>query len=144
MAGSSEPGWIEAVTSQGSTERIRPVTITTTSGSAKPSASQRCSFKNLILMTLILDRFEDQGARIRRYLKENIFFDLSVAPQWGRAQLECAVKVFGPDHILYGGSYPIRRDWFQEGVGYVRALTIPDADKALILGGNARRLFKLT
>jgi len=90
-----------------------------------------------------VDRFEDQSARIRRYLKENVYFDLSGAPQWGKAQLECAVKVFGADHILYGGSYPIRRDWFQQGIGYVRSLVIPDADKALILGGNATRLFKL-
>ena len=90
-----------------------------------------------------VDRFEDQTARIRRYLKENVFFDLSGAPQWGTAQLECAVKVLGADHILYGGSYPIRRDWFQQGVSYVRSLAISEADKALILGGNANRLFKL-
>jgi predicted TIM-barrel fold metal-dependent hydrolase len=90
-----------------------------------------------------VDRFEDQSDKIRRYLKQNIFFDLSGAPQWGQAQLECAVKVLGADHILYGGSYPIRRDWFQQGVGYVRGLAIPDSDKALILGGNAKRLFKI-
>jgi predicted TIM-barrel fold metal-dependent hydrolase len=90
-----------------------------------------------------VDRFEDRSARIRRYLKENLYFDLSGAPQWGKAQLECAVKVLGADHILYGGSYPIRRDWFQEGVAYVRSLAIPEADKALILGGNAKRLFNL-
>ncbi len=90
-----------------------------------------------------VDRFEDQGAKVRRYLKDNVFFDLSGAPQWGRAQLECAVKVLGADHILYGGSYPIRRDWFQDGIPYVRSLPIPEADKAMILGGNATRLFKL-
>ncbi|NVO14868.1 MAG: amidohydrolase family protein [Rhodoplanes sp.] len=90
-----------------------------------------------------VDRFEDQSAKIRRYLANNIFFDLSGAPQWGKAQLECAVKVFGADHILYGGSYPIRRDWFQDGAAYVRSLAISEPDKALILGGNAKRLFKL-
>ncbi len=90
-----------------------------------------------------VDRFEDQSAKIRRYLKENIYFDLSGAPQWGKAQLECAVRVFGADHILYGGSYPIRRDWFQEGIAYVRSLAIPEADKVLILGGTASKLFKL-
>lgn len=90
-----------------------------------------------------VDRFGDEASTIRRYLQENIFFDLSGAPQWGKAQLECAVKVFGADHILYGGSYPIRRDWFGEGEAYVRSLDILDQDKALILGDNARRLFKL-
>ena len=88
-------------------------------------------------------RFEDQGAPIRRHLKENIYFELSGAPQWGKAQLECAVQVFGADHIIYGGSFPIRLDWFSGGPDYVRNLAISDADKALILGGNAKRLFKL-
>lgn len=91
-----------------------------------------------------VDRFEDQSAKFKHYLKENLFFDLSGAPQWGKAQLESAVKILGADHILYGGSYPIRRDWFQEGVAYVRSLAIAEVDKALILGGNARRLFKLS
>lgn len=90
-----------------------------------------------------VDRFEDQGAKLRRYLKTNVYFDLSGAPQWGKPQLECAVKVLGADHILYGGSYPIRRDWFQQGVEYVRSLSISEADKGLILGGNAKQLFKL-
>jgi uncharacterized protein len=90
-----------------------------------------------------VDRFEDQSAKVRRYLKENIFFDLSGAPQWGKTQLEAAVKIVGADHILYGGSYPIRRDWFQEGAAYVRSLAISEGDKALILGGNAKRLFNI-
>lgn len=89
-------------------------------------------------------RFEDESAKIRKRLKENVFFELSGAPQWGRPQLECAVKVFGADHLVYGGSFPIRRDWFQQGVDYVRSLEISEGDKALILGGNASRLFKLT
>ena len=90
-----------------------------------------------------VDRFEAQTEKIRGYLARNMFFDVSGAPQWGKAQLECAVKVLGADHILYGGSYPIRRDWFLQGVDYVRALAIEERDKALILGGNAERLFRL-
>ncbi|MBB1093140.1 amidohydrolase family protein [Rhodopseudomonas palustris] len=91
----------------------------------------------------IVDRFEDQATNVGRHLKENIYFELSGAPQWGKPQLECAVKVFGADHILYGGSFPIRRDWFQRGIEYVHGLDIDEVDKALILGGNAKRLFKL-
>ena len=92
----------------------------------------------------VVDRFEDHSQSVARRLKENISFELSGAPQWGKAQLECAVKVFGADHILMGGSFPIRRDWFLQGIGYVRDLDISEADKALILGGNAKRIFKLT
>jgi predicted TIM-barrel fold metal-dependent hydrolase len=91
-----------------------------------------------------VDRFDAQTEKIRGYLQRNLFFDLSGAPQWGRAQLECAVKVLGADHILYGGSYPIRRDWFLQGVDYVRSLTIEEREKSLILGGNAARLFHLS
>lgn len=90
-----------------------------------------------------VDRFDDERAKIQRRLRENIYFDLSGAPQWGKAQLECAVKVFGAGHILYGASYPIRRDWFQDGVACIRALDMPAADKDMILGGSARRLFRL-
>jgi len=91
-----------------------------------------------------VDRFEDQTDRIRRHLNRNVFFDLSGAPQWGKAQLECAIKVLGAEHILYGGSYPIRRDWFLQGVDYVRSLDIVERDKGMILGENAVSLFKLS
>ncbi|MBZ5513270.1 MAG: amidohydrolase family protein [Acidobacteriia bacterium] len=90
-----------------------------------------------------VDRFQDQTERIRGYLRNNLYFDLSGAPQWGKAQLECAVKVLGADHILYGGSYPIRRDWFMNGPDYVRSLEIPESDKLKILGANAVGLFRL-
>ena len=88
-----------------------------------------------------VDRFTAEAGKINDYLQNNIFFDVSGAVQWGKAQLECAVKVFGAEHILYGSSYPIRRDWFIRGVDYVRSLDIAEIDKSLILGGNAMRLF---
>ncbi len=90
-----------------------------------------------------VDRFQDETDKIRGYLRNNLYFDVSGAPQWGKAQLECAVKVLGADHILYGGSYPIRRDWFMNGPEYVRSLDISNAEKAKILGENAVSLFKL-
>jgi uncharacterized protein len=89
-----------------------------------------------------LERF-DVADKARSYLDKNIFFDLSGAPQWGQAQLECAVKVLGANHILYGGSYPLRKEWFMKGPDYVRSLAISEEDKALILGGNAVNLFHI-
>jgi hypothetical protein len=91
-----------------------------------------------------VDRFDVQTDRLRRQLKENIYFDVSGAPQWGKAQLECAVKVLGANNILYGSSYPIRQDWYFQGLDFVRSLEISDEDKTAILGGNAMRLFDLS
>lgn len=91
-----------------------------------------------------VDRFEVQADRLRSQLRENIFFDTSGASQWGKAQLECAIKVFGAKNILYGSSYPIRRDWYFQGIDFVRSLDISEEDKTAILGGNAIRLFKLS
>ena len=79
--------------------------------------------------------------KVRGYLSDNIFFDTSGAMQWGKAQLECAIEVAGADHILYGSSYPVRREWFVKGIEFVRSLDIPEESKALVLGGNAARLF---
>lgn len=90
-----------------------------------------------------VDRFQDETERIRGYLRNNLYFDLSGAPQWGKAQLKCAVDVLGADHILYGGSYPIRRDWFLRGPDYVRSLEVSESDKTDILGKNAIKLFRL-
>ncbi len=91
-----------------------------------------------------VDRFQDETEKIRGYLRNNLYFDLSGAPQWGKTQVECAVKVLGADHILYGGSYPIRRDWFMNGPEFVRSLDISDVEKAQILGENAVSLFKIS
>ncbi|MBR0408573.1 MAG: amidohydrolase family protein [Clostridia bacterium] len=59
--------------------------------------------------------------------------------------MECAVKVLGADHnhILFGTSYPVRPVWLLEGANIVRKLDISEEDKALILGGNAERLYHL-
>ena len=47
------------------------------------------------------------------------------------------------DHVLFGGSYPVRREWLIKGVEDIRALDISEKDKELILGENAQRIFNL-
>jgi predicted TIM-barrel fold metal-dependent hydrolase len=89
-----------------------------------------------------VERF-DIADKVRNYLERNIYFDISGASQWGKDQLECAVKVLGADHILYGSSYPIRREWFAKGVEFVQSLQISQAEKSLILGKNAEKLFNI-
>jgi uncharacterized protein len=89
-----------------------------------------------------VERFE-VADKVNGYLQRNIYFDMSGALQWGKDQLECAVKVLGADHILYGSSYPLRQEWFTKGVGYIKGLDIGEAEKNLILGGNAVKLFSI-
>lgn len=53
--------------------------------------------------------------------------------------LEYLVKAAGSDHVLMGTDYPY--DMGEEDpVGFVRSLSLPEADKEKILGGNLREL----
>ncbi|MBQ9269253.1 MAG: amidohydrolase family protein [Oscillospiraceae bacterium] len=88
-------------------------------------------------------RFQNANGNVARQLQENIFFEMSHAQPWGKEQLECAVKVLGADHIVFGSSYPVKQEWLLGGPEFVRSLDISEEDKALILGGNARRLYHL-
>ena len=88
-------------------------------------------------------RFANANSNVERQLKENLFFEMSHAEPWGKAQLECAVKVLGADHILFGSSYPVKKSWLLSGPKFIRGLDISQEDKAAILGKNARRLYQL-
>jgi predicted TIM-barrel fold metal-dependent hydrolase len=84
-----------------------------------------------------IERFDTEAEKVKVYLQHNVYFDISHAMPWGKDQLECAVKVLGADHILFGGGYPVRREWLLTGVDYIRSLNISDKEKSLILGENA-------
>jgi len=88
-------------------------------------------------------RFKDDNELVVEQLRNNVFFEMSHAQPWGKEQLECAVKVLGADHILFGTSYPVRPVWLLEGADFVRKLDISDEEKELILHGNAERLYHL-
>jgi predicted TIM-barrel fold metal-dependent hydrolase len=90
-----------------------------------------------------ISRFESERDSLRRHMKENIFFEMSQAQSWGKAQLECAVSVLGADHILFGTSYPVRPEWLLEGAAFVKQLDITDADKDLILCRNAETIYRV-
>ncbi len=53
--------------------------------------------------------------------------------------LEYLVKTAGSDHVLMGTDYPYDMG-DEDPVGFVRSLSIPEAGKEKILGGNFRRL----
>jgi uncharacterized protein len=89
-----------------------------------------------------VSRFESENDTLRRHLKNNLFFEMSQAQSWGKAQLECAVSVLGADHILFGTSYPVRREWLLEGAAFVKQLNISESEKDLILYKNAETLYQ--
>lgn len=88
-----------------------------------------------------VSRFKSDGGQIKERFKEHIFFEMSHAQPWGKEQLECAVKVLGADHIVWGTSYPVRREWLTGGPDFVKNLDITEEEKELILGKNAQRLY---
>ena len=87
-------------------------------------------------------RFDPQVEKYQERFRRNLYFDITTPTAWTKPQLECAVKEFGADHMLYGSSYPVRLDWVLNGVEYVKSLDITDEEKELIFSGNAKRLFK--
>lgn len=86
-------------------------------------------------------RFDAASDSLHGRIKKNLFFEMSQAQPWGKAQLECAVSVLGADHILFGTSYPVRPEWLLEGAAFVNLLNISDAEKDLILFKNAETLY---
>jgi len=83
------------------------------------------------------------GERISGYLRDNIFFDLTHPHSWGEKQIECAIGVCGADHYMFGSSFPVFYGWMGQGVDFMNRMGIDDADRQMIMYGNAKRLFKL-
>ena len=90
-----------------------------------------------------VSRFKDDNELVVEQLRNNVYFEMSHAQSWGREQLECAVRTLGADHVLFGSSFPVRPVWLLEGADFVRSLDITDAEKELVLYGNAERLYHL-
>lgn len=88
-----------------------------------------------------VSRFKSDNERIVEQFKNNVYFEMSHAQPWGKDQLECAVKVLGADHIVFGTSYPVRKEWLMEGVDFVKQLNISEEEKEQILGKNAESLY---
>lgn len=89
-----------------------------------------------------IQRFEE-NEKLRKQFHEHIYFEMSHAQPWGKEQLACAISVLGADHILFGTSYPVRKEWLYQGADFVRQLNIKDEEKDLILFGNAQRLYHI-
>ncbi len=86
-------------------------------------------------------RFDANTSDVARSLKDNIYFEMSHAQPWGKAELKCAVEVLGADHIIYGSSYPVKKDWLIGGPQYVGDLPISQDEKDMLLFKNAERIY---
>ncbi|MFG1928786.1 amidohydrolase family protein [Cryptosporangium sp. NPDC048952] len=84
------------------------------------------------------------GEKIKSYLENNIFFDLTHPHSWGKDQVECAIKVNGADHYMFGSSFPVFYGWMSQGVEFLqKTIEMSDEEREQVLFGNAKRLFSL-
>ncbi|WP_440710476.1 amidohydrolase family protein [Herbiconiux sp. YIM B11900] len=84
------------------------------------------------------------GDKIKQYLDENIFFDMTHPHSWGKEQVEAAITINGADHYLFGSSFPVFYSWMGQGVEFLKSgIELSDADREAVLSGNAKRLFNL-
>lgn len=84
-----------------------------------------------------VSRFKSDGGETKERFREHIYFEMSHAQPWGKEQLKCAVEVLGADHIIFGTSYPVRKEWLTGGPAFVRELDITEEEKDQILYKNA-------
>jgi aminocarboxymuconate-semialdehyde decarboxylase len=88
--------------------------------------------------------FADCRAHISRppseYLKQHFYYD---TVNFDMRALKLAIDFAGADHILAGSDYPHQIGSMELMQASIRALEIPEKDKAAILGGNAGRLLAL-
>jgi uncharacterized protein len=93
-----------------------------------------------------------EGAEIV-YKNENVYADTSgllahpsspyfdrMVEQARRTVYEAIITVGRPDRVLYGSDWPLED--LRVAVSLIAELDLPEKDRAAILGGNARRLFR--
>jgi len=87
--------------------------------------------------------------KLPRHISEywgNIYGDTAVDGTLGA--LPCGYAFFGSDRMMYGSDYPFGaedgEDFIRENLACVKAMYIPEEEKKKILGGNAKRLLKIS
>ncbi|HEY1363484.1 MAG TPA: amidohydrolase family protein [Xanthobacteraceae bacterium] len=68
-------------------------------------------------------------------------FYLTTSGNFQQSALACCIAELGVDRIMFAVDYPYNAN--AEGVAFIRAASLSDADKAKILHGNADRLLRL-
>lgn len=65
---------------------------------------------------------------------KTFIYEVSHAQPWGKDLLECAAKILGADHIIFGTSYPVRAEWLTGGPEFIQQLELTKEEKKQILG----------
>lgn len=81
-----------------------------------------------------------------RKLLDQMLFDTAPAFWWGPAEVECAVRSLGAEHVALGSDYPahpMRADprVLQVAIANVRGAHLSADEERMILGGNAERFY---
>lgn len=88
-----------------------------------------------------VERFKTDNLLIKEQFRNNIYFEMSHSQPWGKAVLECAISILGADHIIFGSSYPVKKEWLLEGADFIKTLNISEEEKEMILCKNAEKLY---
>lgn len=90
-----------------------------------------------------VNRFKSESVDMKKYLNNNIFFEMSHAQPWGKSLMKEAIEILGADHILFGTSYPVRKEWLLNGADFMRDLNLTQEELELILYKNAQKLYNI-
>lgn len=80
------------------------------------------------------------GAAPSTFLRSSVYTDTT---SHSVEALRANVRVLGPERLLFGTDYPPSTAPLPALIGVVSGLGLSSEDEALVLGGNARRLFNL-
>ena len=83
------------------------------------------------------------GSRLKRlpseYFRENFF--VSSSGMFEQPAFQCVYQTLGAEHILFAIDYPYES--MEQGVKFIDAAQLPDADRARICHGNVEKLLGL-
>ena len=83
---------------------------------------------------------------IMDYWRDNLWGD--TAMNGSRPALVCGYSFMGADRMLYATDYPFGGEqgerFVREGLAAVKEMKIPAVEKKKILGGNAKKLMKIS
>jgi len=82
-------------------------------------------------------------ARADRRRLGNVHFDISPPNLCPIGLVQRALREFGAGRLLLGSDTPYGKDNLRLAIERIRGLDLPESEKDMILGGNARRLYAL-